>query len=146
MNKKLKKSKLLYKELDAQLSGKEQELLSTIMKNDPRIQIERDFIERLRASIKASAQETFGPFFADKVVNAAKKIREQDITRELFFEFAFRFFRKLALVGVVACLLLFSIHAIQNRNSTHIDRLANSNLTFEQMILPSFTASVEDLL
>ena len=144
MNKKLKR--LLYKKFDAQLSDKEQELLSTAMKSDRWMQDERDFIERLRASMKASAQETFGPFFADKVVNAVKKIREQDITSELFFEFAFRFFRKLALTGVVACLLLFSIHAIKNKNSTPIDRLAESDLTFEQMIIPSFTPSVEDLL
>jgi hypothetical protein len=144
MNKKLKE--LLYKKFDAQLSGKEQELLSTAMKSDRWMQDERDSIERLRAAIKVSTQATFGSFFVEKVVNAVKKIREQDITRELFVEFAFRFFRKLALAGIVACLLLFSINAIKNKNSTPIDRLANSDLTFEQMILPSFTPSVEDLL
>jgi len=80
MNKKMRK--LLYRSFDQSLTESEANSLENYKKQYPEFQKETALVLEIRKNLMGNNDETFSPFFAEKVVNnlaaAAKKMQNND--------------------------------------------------------------------
>ncbi len=100
-----KKDELLIKSLDNKLSNEERQLLMTMIENDHQLKKYSQQYERLRQMLLRQEPDSFGPFFAERIVNRIKNMKKE-IDYQIFF-----FFKKyqLAAVGVVIALIVLNI-------------------------------------
>jgi hypothetical protein len=100
-----KKEELLIKSLDAKLSNEERQLLMTMMENDHQLKKYSKQYDTLREMLLRQQPDTFGPFFAERIINKIKNLRKE-IDYQIFF-----FFKKyqLAAVGIVIALIVLNI-------------------------------------
>lgn len=96
---------LLVRSFDAKLSDAERLALTAALEQDSRLkQYSRQFSE-LRERLWRPHPDSFGPFFAERIVNAIRNLKTS-IDYQVFF-----FFRKyqLAAVGIVIALIVMNI-------------------------------------
>lgn len=100
-----KKEELLIKSMDSKLSNEERQLLMTMIENDHQLKKYSQQYEKLREVLLRQEPDSFGPFFAERIVNKIKNLRKE-IDYQIFF-----FFKKyqLAAVGVVIALIVLNI-------------------------------------
>lgn len=96
---------LLLKSWDAPVSLNEREKLSALMQDDPVIRKQSDQYLRIRAVLLRSDPDSFGPFFAERIINIVKQ-RENETEYQILF-----FFRKyqVIILGVLVALLAANI-------------------------------------
>ncbi len=96
---------LLLKSWDAPVSSNERERLSVLMQDDPVIRKQSDQYLRIRAVLLRSDPDSFGPFFAERIINIVKQ-RENETEYQILF-----FFRKyqVIILGVLVALLAANI-------------------------------------
>ncbi len=141
MNKKLKK--LLYRSFDAELSVKEREMLEIALRESPVLQREFEQLKELRSAAKPP-QASFKPFFAERVVNAIKAQKRR--TQEDFFMALNYMFRRIALIGVIAVILMLSIMTLENGWQSSIADYALSQMTLDELVDPTLITLLEDTL
>lgn len=93
--------KLLLRQLDAPLDGTEAERLSRLLREDQALQAQQRAYLAVREQLARKAPETFGQFFADRVIRQLKKRTEEIDYLILFF---FRKYQVVAL-GIFVALL-----------------------------------------
>ncbi len=100
-----KKDELLIKSLDSKLSNEERQLLMTMLESDFQLKRHAQQYDKLRAMLLRPEPDSFGPFFAERIINKIKNIRSE-IDYQIFF-----FFKKyqLAAVGIVIALIVLNI-------------------------------------
>jgi len=93
---------LLLRSWDAPVSAKERETLAEVMQNNPAIRQQSDQYQKIRTMLLRTEPDSFGPFFAERIMNMIKQ-RTQQIDYLIFF-----FFKKyqVLLVGVLVALLV----------------------------------------
>jgi len=96
---------LLYRSFDARLSEAEQQRLEDALKADPELRDERQRVLEVRRLLQEHAPQRFSPFFAARVLH---RIREQRRQSEDFLGALQWAFRRLAVAGVLALLLLIA--------------------------------------
>jgi len=92
---------LLLKSYDAPVSAHERELLSSLMQNDPVLRRQDDQYSSIRALLLRPESDTFGPFFAERIMQQLKQ-RAGEIDYLIFF-----FFKKYQLLAVGVLVALF---------------------------------------
>jgi hypothetical protein len=60
--------RLLYRSFDTSLTRRERATLDEALRTDPELRTERDSITSLRTAAPAVAAQSFGPFFAERVM------------------------------------------------------------------------------
>ncbi len=99
------KEELLIKSLDAKLSNEERALLMNLLENDHEIKKYSRQYEKLREMLLRQEPDSFGPFFAERIVNKIKNLKKE-FDYQIFF-----FFKKyqLAAMGIVIALIVLNI-------------------------------------
>ncbi len=96
---------LLLKSYDAPVSAHEREELSRQMQNDPTFRRQSDQYVKIRELMLRPEPDSFGPFFAERIVNQLKQ-RVNEIDYLIFF--FFKKYQVLAL-GVLVALLITNL-------------------------------------
>jgi anti-sigma factor RsiW len=106
MNKKI--LRLLYRSVDGELSDKEKLKLSRALEASPQLRREKDRIQQQRASLRQGAASSFRPGFVDRLMHRIHKLESDTNGWEQFYLTLAAFFRRFAVVGALALLLLLS--------------------------------------
>jgi hypothetical protein len=93
---------LLLRSWDASVSASERETLARVMQNNPALRQQSDHYQKIRTMLLRTEPDSFGPFFAERIMNMIKQ-RTQEIDYLIFF-----FFKKyqVVLLGVLVALLV----------------------------------------
>jgi hypothetical protein len=96
---------LLLKSWDTSVTPQERETLAAAMQNNPAIRSQSDQYQHLRTLLLRPQPDSFGPFFAERVMYMIKQ-RTQQIDYLIFF-----FFKKyqVVLLGVLVALFISNI-------------------------------------
>lgn len=93
---------LLLRSWDGSVSARERQTLAEVMQNNPAMRQQSDQYQKIRTMLLRTEPDSFGPFFAERIMNMIKQ-RTQEIDYLIFF-----FFKKyqVLLVGVLVALLV----------------------------------------
>jgi len=96
---------LFLQSLDGNISDEQKMKLTEAMKNDGNLRRNADQLMQLRSKLLRKEEESFGPFFAERIINQIKSLK-QEIDFQIFF-----FFRKyqLAAIGIVVALVVLNV-------------------------------------
>jgi hypothetical protein len=102
MNQFSEHEELLLRSWDAPVSARERETLAEAMQNDPVMRQNSEQYQKIRTMLLRAEADSFGAFFAERIMNMIKN-RTQQIDYLIFF-----FFKKyqVLLVGVLVALLV----------------------------------------
>ena len=96
---------LLLKSYDVPVSAREREELAKQMQNDPTLRRQSDQYLKIRELMLRTEPDSFGPFFAERIVNQLKQ-RVNEIDYLIFF--FFKKYQVLAL-GILVALLVTNL-------------------------------------
>jgi hypothetical protein len=134
---------LLYRSLDEDLGQEERAELDAALAGSADLRRERDELLAMRGKVATSAAESFGPFFAERVMRNIAEEREGQAEGARFFESLQYAFRRVALVAaaVVAFLLIYNMN---QGGSVSVAAAfgAEDTATIEEVL----TAPVEEML
>jgi hypothetical protein len=101
---------LFLQSLDGKISDEQKMKITEAMISDPNLRKSADQFRKLREQLLRKEEESFGPFFAERVINQIKSLK-QEIDFQIFF-----FFKKyqLAAIGVVVALVVLNIALSDN--------------------------------
>jgi len=96
---------LFLQSLDGKISEEQKMKLAEAMNSDLTLRKSTDQFVKLRAELLRKEEESFGPFFAERIINRIKSLKKE-IDYQIFF-----FFKKyqLAAIGVVVALVVLNI-------------------------------------
>ncbi len=96
---------LFLQSLDGKISEKQKLKLAEAIKSDFVLRKNADQFVKLRTKLLRKEEESFGPFFAERIINRIKTLKKE-IDYQIFF-----FFKKyqLAAIGVVVALVVLNI-------------------------------------
>src|SRR5258706_13221655 len=96
---------LFLQSLDGKISEEQKMKLEEAMNNDRDLKKSADQFVNLRTKLLRNDAESFGPFFAERIINRIRSLKKE-IDYQIFF-----FFRKyqLAAIGVVVALVVLNI-------------------------------------
>jgi anti-sigma factor RsiW len=132
---------LLYRSFDGQLLPEEQQRLEEALASSKQLRDEKERIVALRKTISGNAAQSFEPFFAERVMQRITAEMEQKLeTVEDFFNSLLWSFRRVALTGAIAVLLLFANNLLRADDLSLDSLLAMPQLTIED------TWAINDLI
>jgi hypothetical protein len=132
---------LLYRSFDDTLTPEEERALQKQLKESLELRQEKSRILAIRQGIAGNATASFKPLFAERVINRIRTEESRLVQQQLFFETLLTLFRRVALVGCIVAILLISLNFITG--STGSDMSAS---TLEEILIPTFSTSLEELL
>lgn len=137
---------LLYRSLDGELSPDERRDLDAALAGSPGLRQEREDLLAMRGLVKDGAARSFGPFFAERVINTIRSEREGEETAARFFESLLYTFRRVALVAaaVVAFLLIYNLN--QGGVSVAAAFGTDGEATIEEVMTAPVEETLEELL
>lgn len=136
MNKKI--LELLYRSFDSNLDEKEQKQLAEALKNSEELRKEKEQILAQRRTVSDSAERSFKPFFAERLMNRIDSIFEKN-GLEIFYETLKSVFRRFAIVSAVIMIVLISYNLATRDNLSSEEIFYASDVTFEEILdLPLF--------
>jgi len=96
---------LFLQSLDGKLSEEQKMKLAEAISTDRNLKRNADQYVKLRAKLLRKEEDSFGPFFAERIINRIKSLKKE-IDYQIFF-----FFKKyqLAAIGVVVALVVLNI-------------------------------------
>ncbi|MCG8604095.1 hypothetical protein MJD09_03730 [bacterium] len=103
---------LLYRSFDSNLSKEDQALLSAGLSRDPELREEKKRVEQMRSMVSENAERSFKPFFSARVM---RKIKDKAPQSD-FFESLVWIFRRVAVVGGMALILLLATNLLVGRD------------------------------
>ncbi len=99
--------KLLYKSFDDMLTDIEQQQLDNALVSSKSLREAKEEIMKLRKTISNSAEQSFSPYFADRVMQIIEEPKNNlNDTIDEYFDSLFLSFRRIALAGTVVVLAL----------------------------------------
>ncbi len=119
---------LLYRSFDAMLSKEEETLLSQALSSSPELREEKKRIEKTRRIVAEDAERSFKPFFSTRVT---QKINTESLTHDDFFESLVWIFRRIALAGGLAVILLFANSLLSERDLSLDSLMGMPQITLE---------------
>jgi len=137
---------LLYLSFDGRLSDEERRLLEDELARSPRLREEKKRIETLRGAIERGAARSFRPFFAERVMHAIAAARPAKNGLERFAVSLQLAFRRVALVGATAILLLTIFNIVRTGDLSVAGALGMPQETLVEVLESPFDATVEELL
>lgn len=137
---------LLYRSLDGDLTRDERTTLEAALADSPELRKEREELLALRGHLKAGAAESFGPFFAERVMGAIRSAREEDIGGARFMESLRYAFARVALVAaaVAAFLLIYNLN--QGGGMSIAAALGGRDTSIEEVLTAPVKETLEELL
>ena len=137
MNKKLKN--LLYRSFEGGLSPNEKDCLEKALAESAEFRREKKEIERQRQALSQGAEASFGPMFAERVINRLSSPQKFENGRVTFYLVFKSMFAKVAIAGAVAALVLLSYNLTIGDQITEEEAFFASDTTYEELSrLPLF--------
>ena len=135
--------KLLHRSFDDNLTADEQQALERALQSSGELRQEKKRLEKLR-DLTPLPDASFEPYFAERIV-AAIKLKNARIQQDFFSALNYMF-RRIALVGVIAVVVLSSFTLLHKSHSTSIADYAMTRMTLDELVDPTMTTSLEDIL
>jgi len=137
---------LLYSSFDNTLTPREKEMLDSALEQSEELRREREKIAATRQIIAENSGETFKPFFAERVMRRLESLREKTDPALDLFESLVYMFRRVAFVGAVAAVILFSVQLLDTDHETNEINETVSEMTLDEVLNSAFSPSLEDIL
>lgn len=141
MNRKIKK--LFYRSFECILSPREQEILDHALKKSDALRGEKKQLEVLRHTLSSQTGQTFGPLFADRVMQLIGQLRKQKTRGEQFFEAMFSEFRPIAVGAIILFIILVSFNLIRADRLSLASAFAEPRVTLEEVYDPILMIHME---
>ena len=100
--------RLLYRSFECRLSEREQASLEQALERSPELRAEKERIQLQREMLSQGPASSFGPAFAERVMGRLDAAETGSNGGELFYATWLMLFRRFAIAGAVALLLLLS--------------------------------------
>ncbi|MFC1725275.1 hypothetical protein ACFL4T_06585 [candidate division KSB1 bacterium] len=136
MNKKL--IKLLYRSFDGSLTEDEEKTLSDALQGSEELRSEKEKIMNLRSLVSGASEKEFSPFFTEKIMNKIESAKNGYVKTNHIDRIAEFIFRRLALIGAAAVILLIAYNFIQTGQITVTGLFGIPEITYEEIIEPVF--------
>lgn len=131
--------KWLYRSLDSDLRDKDQKKLDEALEQSAELRKEKENILKQRQAVADCAGQSFGPFFADRVMNRIEGSGEKKNGWEAFYESFMAAFRKVAVVSAAVLVLLISYNVIKSDIFPEEELFFAADTTMEEILdLPLF--------
>jgi len=131
--------KLLYRSLDGDLKDKDQKKLDEALEKSEDLRKEKKRVLAQRQAVADSAGQSFGPFFAERVINQIEGLEQEKNGWEAFYESLMAAFRKVAIVSAVVLLLLISYNLVKSDIVPEDEFFFMADTTIEKILdLPLF--------
>ncbi|MGD9345181.1 MAG: hypothetical protein PVH84_04925 [Candidatus Aminicenantes bacterium] len=131
--------KLLYRSLDDELNIKDAKRLNETLEKSEELREEREKAIAQRKAVTASADRSFSPFFAERVMNRIETVHPKKNGLEVFYESFMAVFRKVAVVSAVVLVLLVSYNVIKSDIVPEDELFFMADTTMEEILdLPLF--------
>jgi len=126
---------LLYRSFDTPLSPSDQKRLELGLIESEQLREEKQQIETQREMISRCAGEMkYHPFFAGKVMERIRSISRQETGQEIFFNSLFVFFKRVAIAGVLLCMIFLAYALLTDDSNNAINELSMSPESYEAML------------
>ncbi|MCK4762225.1 MAG: hypothetical protein KAW12_08510 [Candidatus Aminicenantes bacterium] len=126
---------LLFRSFDDSLNAEEQKELETALENSQTLREEKRQLEMQRTAVAAAgAGLSFKPFFAERVMRRVTTENKKESYSDIFFETLFSLFKRVALAGAAACLIIISYNLVKGENLKTGDALYVPQATYEAML------------
>ena len=123
--------KLLYRSFDSKLNKKEQNQLNIALKRSAQLRREKELITTQRKALSATGEQSFKPFFAERVIKQITSQKENGL--EAFYEAIKHVFRRFAVVGALVMLILVTYNLSIGDNFSQEEAFYASDLTYEEL-------------
>lgn len=131
--------KLLYRSLDVDLKVKDQNRLDKALEESEELRKEKERILVQRQALANSSSQSFGPFFAERVMHRIEGLGQKKNGLEVFYENFMAAFRKVAIVSAVVLVLLISYNVIKSDIVPEDELFFMADTTMEEILdLPLF--------
>ena len=131
MNKKLKR--LLYRSFDDRLSERELSRLNKALERSLELREERDRIRKQRELLAQAENPAFAPGFADRVLRRLERPAAEGNGWDLLYTTLLNLFRRLALAGALALLLLLIYNLQLGDKLSPEEAFFASDTTYEEL-------------
>ena len=101
---------LLYRSFDERLTEEERKRLDQALAASDELRAERERIAAMREAISSTAASSFGPLFAERVMDRIREGDEPEAALEPFFDSLWRFFKPLAGVAAAAVITIMTLN------------------------------------
>jgi hypothetical protein len=131
--------KLLYRSLDGDLKDKDQIKLDEALEKSEELRKEKERVLAQRQAVADSAGQSFGPFFAERVIHRIEGLGQKKNGLEVFYENFMAAFRKVAIVSTVVLVLLISYNVVKSDIVPEDELFFVADTTMEEILdLPLF--------
>jgi hypothetical protein len=125
--------KLLYRSFDGRLGERELNKLNRELERSPELREERDRIQRQRELLNQAGSPAFAPGFVDRVLQRLEKTGEGANGWDLFYVTLLKLFRRFALAGAAALLLLLIYNLKLGDKLSPEEAFFASDTTYEEL-------------
>jgi len=122
---------LLYSSLENDLSGKEQEELNKGLEANPDLKERKARLQDMHQSLRAGHGKPFAPGFADRVLDQVRMSKSEE---ENLFDSIIWSFRRLAVIGTAAILILAFSNILSGKEFTLDSLLALPQISLENTL------------
>jgi hypothetical protein len=131
--------KLLYRSLDSDLDEKDRRKLDAALEASEELRKEKERLMAQRQAVAQSGSSSFGPFFAEKVMNRIEGLGQKKNGLEAFYESFMAAFRKVAIVSAAVLVLLISYNVFKSDIVPEDEFFFMADTTMEEILdLPLF--------
>jgi anti-sigma factor RsiW len=131
--------KLLYRSLDGDLKDKDRKKLDEALEQSEELRREKERILEQRQAVADSASQSFGPFFAERVMRRIEGLGQKKNGWEAFYESFMGAFRKVAIVSAAVLVILISYNVIKSDIVPEDELFFMADTTMEEILdLPLF--------
>jgi hypothetical protein len=111
---------LLLRSFDSGLDRRDREYLEKALEESEELRAEKVSLESMRTQIGDAASDSFGPFFADRVMNAIESTERADASEEWFGALV-ALFRPVLAVSAIAIAVLVPFNLYRMNGTTGAD-------------------------
>jgi hypothetical protein len=130
---------LLFRSLDGDLKDKDRKKLDEALEKSEELRKEKERALERRRTVTDSADRSFGPFFAERVMNRIDRLGQKTNGWEAFYESFMAAFRKVAIVSAAVLVLLISYNVIKSDIVPEDELFYMADTTIEEILdLPLF--------
>jgi hypothetical protein len=138
---------LLYRSMDEDLAPTERKALDEALAASGDLKLERDRLIAMRGMVSRSSADSFGPFFAERVMSRLAGERRRAGTGQFWLGWL-PVFRRVAIAGAVAAVALVLINFARTDSVSATAAMglpAASEVSLEEIAKPPVESMLEDL-
>ena len=140
-----KQRDLLYRSFDDDLTPEAEAQLKQALAESKNLRREKERIAALRQAVSSKAARSFGPHFADRVMQRIGQRTKKETGLETYFDALFSVFRPVVVGAIVLIIVLLSYNIIRSDRLSLAGAFAEPQVTLEEAYDPSIMLSMENM-